>query len=89
MQLRHLLKSILNLFEPFGIKRAVMLEAIDNETFTDIEDSFQYQCALASHCDVLLTININDYKNADQRLIEILTPAQFVEKYLSQEVASQ
>ena len=89
VQLRHLLKSVLNLFEPFGIKRAAMLEAIENEAFTDIEDSFQYQCALASNCDVLLTININDYKNADQRQIEILTPAQFVEKYLNQEVASQ
>jgi len=32
---------------------------------------------------VLITINDNDYKNADLSQIEILTPSAFVEKYIN------
>lgn len=81
-QLRRLLISILTMFEPTGIGRKDMLNAVGNEAFTDIEDSFQYQCAVENRCDVLLTINIDDFRDADQRSLEILTPAQFVEKYM-------
>ena len=37
---------------------------------------------LENRCHVLITINDNDYKNADQSRIEILTPSAFVEKYI-------
>ena len=33
-------------------------------------------------CQVLITINIGDFKDADQSHLEILTPAAFVRKYL-------
>ena len=59
-----------------GAKRAVFAE-----TFTDIEDSLQYQCAVENRCDVLVTINIDDYSHRDLQL-EVLTPSQFVDKYL-------
>ena len=52
------------MFEPTGISRKDMLRAVGNEAFIDIEDSFQYRCALENGCDVLVTINIKDYKNA-------------------------
>lgn len=58
-------------------------EFIDRRAFTDIEDSFQYQCALENDCDVLVTINIDDYKSADQSHIEILTPSAFADKYIN------
>ena len=83
MQLRRLLTSVLTMFEPTGISLKDMLNAVGNEAFTDIEDSFQYQCAVENRCDVLLTINIDDFRDADQRRLEILTPAQFVEKYMT------
>ena len=57
-------------------------EAVNDERFTDIEDSFQYHCALQNDCDVLLTINIKDYKNVLGQRPEVLTPEEFVEKYL-------
>ncbi len=57
-------------------------EAINDEQFTDIEDSFQYHCALQHKCDVLLTINIKDYKNVLDSELEVMTPQDFVEKYL-------
>jgi predicted nucleic acid-binding protein len=33
--------------------------------------------------NVLITINDNDFKNADQSRIEILTPSAFVDKYIN------
>ena len=51
--------------------------------FLDMENNFQYGCALENRCHVLITINANDFKNADSSQIEILTPAAFVEKYMN------
>ena len=51
----------------------------------DIEDSFQYRSALENRCQVLITINENDFKNADQSRMAILTPSAFVEKYMNVE----
>ena len=70
------------MLEVTGITRENMVRAVNNKAFTDIEDCFQYQCAMESRCDVLITINIDDFRGADQRHLEILTPSQFVEKYL-------
>lgn len=60
-----------------GAKRAIA-----SKFFDDIEDSFQYQCAVENHCDVLLTINDNDFLRVEEPSIDILTPAQFVEKHI-------
>ena len=64
----------------FGVEQAIY-----NVAFTDIEDSFQYQCAIDNDCDVLITINIDDYKDSDHTQMEILTPSEFVDKYISVE----
>ena len=50
--------------------------------FDDVEDSFQYQCALQAKCDALVTINLRDYRNAATSKMEILSPTEFAEKYL-------
>ena len=83
--LRRLMTIVLNMVRPVGISYEDMIKAIDNDSFTDLEDSFQYQCALENHCDVLLTINIDDFANADQQQLQVLTPAQFVKTYLKTE----
>ncbi len=80
------LRLILNAFRTIAptvdCSDETVKEAIDDEQFTDIEDSFQYHCALQHHCDVLLTINIKDYKNASDSELEVMPPQEFVEKYL-------
>ena len=35
-----------------------------------------------NECDILITININDYKNANATKFKIMTPADFAERYL-------
>jgi len=80
--LRDLLRRIVSLCTVVDTSHARLVTAINDESFTDIEDSYQYQCALQNGCTHLLTINIKDYREADQTSMEILTPDYFVEKYL-------
>ena len=56
--------SIMQLFEPIGISKYEFIKAIQNRDFTDLEDSMQLQTAISHNCDVLLTININDFKKS-------------------------
>jgi predicted nucleic acid-binding protein len=81
-RLRSYLTEVLHVAELVDLPHYAAEQAINDEHFSDIEDSFQYQCALENGCDVFVTINVDDFKNADQLQIEILTPAAFVEKYL-------
>lgn len=83
--LRQIMSSILRLVEPVGISRPDLLAAILDYSFVDLEDSLQYQCATQNRCAALVTINVNDYKDADQRRLEVLTPSAFVEKYMDVE----
>ena len=81
-RLRSYLTEVLHVAELVDLSHYAAEQAINDQHFSDIEDSFQYHCALESGCDVFVTINVDDFKNADQLQIEILTPAAFVEKYL-------
>lgn len=81
-QLRGLLSDVLNMATVISLSHAEAEAAVYDEAFTDIEDSFQYRCAIENHCSVLITINVDDYKDADQSRLEILTPSAFVDKYL-------
>ena len=80
-RLRGYLAEVLDMTTVVDLPHAGVESAVYNEAFTDIEDSFQYQCALENDCDVLITINIDDYKDADQSQLEIMTPSTFANKY--------
>ena len=84
-RMRSLLAEVLNMSTVVPLTHSSAESAVYDESFADIEDSFQYRCALENRCQVLITININDYKNADQSRIEILTPSAFVDKYMNVE----
>ena len=86
LRIRHLLAEVLNMSTIVPLAHANAETAVYDESFTDIEDSFQYRCALENRCHVLITINDNDYKNGDLSQIEILTPSAFVEKYINNEM---
>lgn len=81
-KIRFSLNRLLELASTVDCTSETVGTAINDEQFTDIEDSFQYHCALQHKCDVLLTINIKDYKNVLDFGLEVMTPQDFVEKYL-------
>lgn len=58
-------------------------KAIYDVRFSDLEDSYQYQTALNAGCNVLLTLNIRDFKQiTNDYSISIMTPVEFVNKYI-------
>ena len=59
-----------------------MVSGNSDPAFDDIEDSFQYQCAVQNKCAALVTINLKDYRNTDTSVMEILSPEAFVSRYL-------
>lgn len=81
-RLRNTLNIVLSLVTAVGVSHKHLVTGVNDLTFDDVEDSFQYQTALQAKCDTLVTINLRDYRNADTSTIEILSPTEFVAKYL-------
>ena len=82
IKLRSTLNTILSMVTSVGITHKRLIQGVNDENFDDIEDSFQYQSALQSKCDALITINLRDFENVDASKIEIMSPTEFVNKYL-------
>ena len=78
-----MLNTVLSMVTVGGLSHKRIIKGVNDTTFDDVEDSFQYQCGLQAKCEALVTINLRDYNNADTSKMEILSPTEFVEKYLS------
>lgn len=82
LRLRSTLNTVMSMVTAVGLSHKQLSQGINDLAFDDVEDSFQYQCAIQNKCDVLVTINLRDYANADTAKMEILSPAEFVEKFM-------
>ena len=82
LRLRSTLNTVMSMVTAVGLSHKGLLQGINDLGFDDVEDSFQYQCAIQNKCDALVSINLKDYRNADTAKIEILSPTEFVEKFL-------
>lgn len=78
---RAYLNNVLDLVQIANAEDEAYRLAVNDEGFKDLEDSFQYRNALAADCDVLVTINVRDFRGAKE--IEVLPPDEFVKQYLS------
>ncbi|WP_296261888.1 PIN domain-containing protein [uncultured Phocaeicola sp.] len=82
MKLRRILKGLLA--EYIIIGDLDWEKGIDDWRFTDLEDSYQYQAALVSECDVFLTLNVRDFKqiiSSDTDAIQVCSPDDFIVQY--------
>ena len=80
--LRQILWNITDMFNVVGMTSNEAKQAIENLDFDDLEDAMQYETAINAKCDVLLTLNIDDFEDSDKTKIEIYTPKAFCENYL-------
>ena len=80
--LRTLLTSILQTFIVAEHDNASLLSGISNLLFSDLEDACQYELALRSDCDLLLTLDVKHYPQANDSL-PVITPKQFIENYIN------
>ena len=80
--LRTLLTRILQTFTVAEHDNASLLRGVMDSRYTDLEDSCQYQLALRSECDILVTFDIRHFpQTGAQSPLSVLTPQQFIETY--------
>ena len=70
------IRNLCTLFEVADINKDVVLAALDNEGFTDLEDSLQNECAVHSAVDYIVTRNGEDFAGS---VIPVVTPKEFIQ----------
>ena len=75
-QCRNKIRNLCTLFDIADINKEILLTAVDNENFSDFEDSIQNECAVSSDVDYIVTRNIEDFVNST---IPVLLPKDFIE----------
>lgn len=75
---RSVLLSILDLVTVINIDNEYLRKGVMDETFTDLEDSFQYQVSILGKCDAIITLNVKDFKGISSYDNIVFTPNQFV-----------
>ncbi len=58
---RKWLKNICEILTVTGASHSEVLDAINNEKFTDFEDCLQVKCAKQASADYIITVNTRDY----------------------------
>lgn len=75
--LRSVMSKVLSLMKVAGHDNESLLRGMNDEQFTDLEDSCQYQAAIKAGCDCLISFNVKDYANSTT--IKAMTPKEFLE----------
>ena len=70
------IRNLCTLFDVADVNKGVILSALNNEDFSDFEDSLQNECAIMSEVDYIVTRNIGDFKDAELRVV---SPKEFIE----------
>ena len=82
VRLREILNGVLETFHIPELDWVILYAGVNNEQFYDLEDSYQYEVACKNACDYIITDNLSDYKNLDQAFPLIVSPQDFLTKYV-------
>lgn len=63
-----------------GIDESIVRRTIANSTINDFEDALEYYSAIENKCTCIITEDVKDFYFSD---IEVLTAADFYDKYLA------
>lgn len=73
---RRILIDLCNIFTVASIDSSKIINALENENFSDFEDCLQDECAYCADADFIITRNIKDF--SDSR-IKAIIPEDFIE----------
>lgn len=73
---REILSNLCSIFDVEGIDREKLMSGLQNEDFSDFEDSLQVECAKAYGAEYIVTRNIVDYKMSP---IRVILPKEYLE----------
>ena len=79
---RTILNGVLDLFQFSVPSTKAMADGVNDEHFSDLEDSYQAHAALEQGCDMILTIDIKHYGHLNGKSsITVIDPITFVERF--------
>lgn len=82
-ELREILNSVLDSFQIADSMTSSMKDGVNDEEFSDLEDSYQAHIAEDACCDVLLTINKRHFENfAKSSSVVVYAPTDFIDKLI-------
>lgn len=81
-QIRSLLLDLEEYITVVDLSQDKSKEALKDEDFKDIEDSFQYYCAVENGCDCIITINTKDFPEKEKGL-KVYDPESFVATFMN------
>lgn len=74
---KKLIICISDFIEIIGIDREKIMHILKNDTFSDIEDCLQVECAKAFNADYIVTRNVKDFEYSE---VPAITPDIFLER---------
>lgn len=72
---KDLLRNLLKITYVAGIDEKIIINALENDAFTDFEDCIQFECAKPIAADYIVTRNTNDFPTTE---VKIVTPTEFI-----------
>jgi hypothetical protein len=72
-----MLLGLCDFIEIAGVQKRQIIDALNDETFDDLEDCLQTQCAKDVNADYIITRNIDDFTESS---IPALLPEDFLKK---------
>lgn len=72
---RSIFNKLLYIFDVTTLGKTDMIAAMNDETFSDLEDSMQHQSSVASGLDYIVTRNTADFEKA---AVPAVTPEEFL-----------
>lgn len=81
-EVRSALQKLLTIVHVCDTSHKSTVRAINDVSFSDLEDSLQHQCAIQSKASILVTRNDKDFKRSS---ISVMTPKQVLAMHLKSE----
>ena len=72
---RNTFNKLLYVFDVAGLNKHDIIAAVNNESFSDLEDSMQHEASVSSDLDYIVTRNCKDFKNST---VPAVTPEEFL-----------
>ncbi|MBQ9209342.1 MAG: PIN domain-containing protein [Oscillospiraceae bacterium] len=74
-QRKHFLLDMCRFLAVAGLDKELLVSALENESFTDVEDCLQAECAKEFGADYIVTRNVKDFTGSS---IPAITPGDFI-----------
>lgn len=79
---REMLNNLLGFITVVDISQDFLSKGLNDKSFKDLEDAYQYYCAVENECDGIITINAKDFVGKHEEKVSVYSLTGFVDKYI-------